>query len=140
MHSGRRLLLLPGIALAALLTGCGGSPTAPLQTTVVAQGSDTLQAGLLVTVPFSTDGAGRVDANVDWTFASNGVDLGIFGGTCTVIDARSFSCGTPLAWAAGPAKPVTATIANAEARAYTLVIQNMGPGGESLSWQVTLTR
>jgi hypothetical protein len=132
-------------ALAAVLPSCGGgsstpsTPTTP-QTTVVAQGSGTLQVDFIGAVNFSTPAAGRLEVTVDWTFASNDIDIAVFAGSCTATQIINLACGAPAAFSDSLNKPERLSIASAAAGAYTLGIENLGPGNESLSYQVTLTR
>jgi hypothetical protein len=75
------------------LGGCGGSsstptpvptptPTPPPVARVVMEGSEHgLEALTLLWVPFMTSATGALDATVDWTSASNDVDVYLAKGT-----------------------------------------------------------
>src|SRR4051794_40592735 len=57
--------------------GCGPSPSpSPQQVTrVVSQGSGSLPSHVLAPIIFTTTAAGNVGVEVDWTFATNNVDI-----------------------------------------------------------------
>jgi hypothetical protein len=132
-----------------LISACGGggstSPTPPVttpapQTTVVVQGSGPLLAGFAAVVPFSTNATGRLEVVLDWTFASNDLDIGIFRGACSV---QQFNAGQCVAIASAEStinKPERLTIPDFPPGSYTLGLGNFGPGSEGYSYQVTLTR
>jgi len=150
-------LLLCTILL-VVLPGCGGGPTqpptpAPTPTpapvrTVLGSGSTALALEEFVVVSFDTSAAGSLDATVDWTFASNLLLMYITQGACTVeqfaedVCPDDPACGCRFAVRAeNPSlKPRVLTHANAAAGPYTLIVWNLGPEDESISYQVGLTR
>lgn len=152
MSRGRRLSsCLLSAALAASLAACGGgsSPTTPTPTPtpvptppppqVVAQGSDTLEAEFTGRLAFTTTRAGMLEATVDWTYATNDVDVALVQGDCSFEQAVAQQC-TVLAFSVSTtAKPEKITASNAAAGTYTLFIENTGPGDESVAFQVVLT-
>ncbi len=151
MSRGRRLFpYLVSAALAASLAACGGSsPSAPTPTPtpvptppppqVVAQGNDTLEAEFTGRLAFTTTRAGTLEATVDWTYATNDVDVALVQGDCSFEQATAQQC-TVLAFSVSTtAKPEKITASNAAAGTYTLFIENTGPGDESLAFQVVLT-
>jgi len=149
MRTTKRTAVFVTAALAVLLKGCGGgggstpttpSPTPAVPTTVVVtQGSGTLRAGFVGVVRFTTTAAGRLDVTVDWTFASNDLDIGLFAGSCTAQQVVDRLCGASVASAETLNKPERLSLANMAAGAYTLVVDHLGSRNESISYQVTLT-
>jgi hypothetical protein len=146
--------------LALVLPGCGGgsgpttpsTPTpapVPVRTTVV-QGVGTLAAPEangnthFGTVPFTTSSAGTVEATVDWTFPTNTVWMFIAMGSCSGQQFANVACpdgpGCPCQFATGSEasapKPRVLTVSNAAAGPYTLIVWNLGPREESVSYQV----
>jgi hypothetical protein len=151
MIQRRRAFAIVLFALAAALSGCGGSgnsPTAPTPSatpiptvrTEVAAGSASVPARVLALVPFTINAAGTLDATVDWTFATNDVHVYLITGSCTSVEqfngrqcfVGAFSESTLL-------KPERVTFAGVQPGTYTLGIGNVGPGDESVSFEVVLT-
>jgi hypothetical protein len=99
-------------------------------------------------VSFDTSAAGSLDATVDWTFASNLLLMYITQGTCTVdqfaedVCPDDPACGCRFAVRAENPfmKPRVLTHPNATPGPYTLIVWNLGPEDESISFQVGLTR
>lgn len=141
--------------IAAMVAGCGGgsSPSAPSTprptpaptptTLVVRQSSFTgLDPDYLLVVPFTTTTRGDLEAVVDWTFATNDLDLILVAGTdpCSTGDEIDFRTCSILAAQIDPtAKPERLRVPSLAAGTYTLYIGNHGPGEESLSFQILLT-
>lgn len=139
----------------SVLSGCGGgsNPAGPTPTpvptprptpvtTTVREGTFTgLGPNRVLVVPLQVLFSGEVRAVVDWTFASNDIDIAIAAGELTCIDANNVFdpriCQLAAA-AAGTTKPERFT-AQLNAGTYTLYIENAGPSEESLSYQVLLT-
>ncbi len=149
-------LALP-LSMLVVSVACGGGGDGPTDGTkvpsrsVVAQGGaqvgDPLTAlvqgrlcDFLAFVPFTTPGAGTLDATVDWTYASNDLDLHLERGECTCALAQADACQDIASSESTTAKPERLTVANLAAGSYTLVIVNAGPERESLSYSVGLTR
>jgi hypothetical protein len=115
---------------------------------VVTSGSTTLVVEEFVVLPFTASGAGALDATVDWTFASNLLVMYITQGECTGAQFADDACPDDPACACRFAvrsenpfiKPRVLTLANAAAGPYTLIVWNLGPSDESISFQVGLTR
>jgi hypothetical protein len=153
MSRGRRLCAyLSGAALAASLAACGGGgggggPTTPTATpvptptppVVVASGGGQVPGADLGRVAFTTTRTGNLEVTVDWTFATNDVDVALVRGDCSFDQFLGQQC-TILAFSLSEtAKPERIRSDNAAAGTYTLFIENVGPGAESVSFQVVLT-
>jgi hypothetical protein len=91
-------------------------------------------------VPFTTPALGTLDATVDWTVASNDIDVYLERGECTCAMALADACQDVASSESTTAKPEKLTVTNLSAGSYTLVIGNAGPGRESSSYEVGLTR
>jgi hypothetical protein len=146
------------LAAVMALPACGGSdrivdppppppPPAPVRT-VLGSGSTALAVEEFVVVSFATTAAGALDATVDWTFASNLLLMYITQGDCTVEQFAEDVCPDDPACACRIAvrsenpfvKPRVLSLASAAAGPYTLIVWNLGPEDESISFQVGLTR
>ena len=148
----RTLPYLVSCALVLSLVACGGDgggsvpPTAPPTPpppppppAVVSQGVGlALEAGFTGRVIVTTTQAGTLKATVDWTFDENDIDVGIFAGDCSFDQFVGGQCEMVAASASTTAKPERIEGA-ASAGTYTLFIVNIGPGDETLSYQVVLT-
>jgi hypothetical protein len=84
--------------------------------------------------------AGTLEVVVDWTFSSNAVGFGVYRGNCTFTQWYADACQQIDIRMLTNAKPARLTISNFGAGAYTLVIANGGPGAESGTYQIFLTR
>jgi len=124
----------------------GGSPSptptpAPV-TTVVTQGTYTgMQPRLLGYIPFTTTATGTIEVTIDWTFASNDVDLFLVRGTnpCTVAMFNDRTCPFLGTAESVTAKPERVRVQNLAAGAYSFYAVNFGTSNESIAYQVTLT-
>jgi hypothetical protein len=106
---------------------------------VVSQGVGlSLEAGFTGRVIVTTTRAGTLKATVDWTFDENDIDVGLFTGDCSFDQFVGGQCEMVAASASTTAKPEQIQGA-APAGTYTLFIVNIGPGDETLSYQVVLT-
>jgi hypothetical protein len=111
------------------LAACGGnaSPTAvtlatppppPPAPRVIAQVAGPIPAETAAYTQFTVDATGKLEVTVDWTYATNDIDLFLVKGTCTDEQIDSGDCcgilGSGAAAAArphqgpGPAGPLTA--------------------------------
>jgi hypothetical protein len=144
--------------LCGTLFGCGGGGGSnPMASTPVAQRrlltSGTFQltdpatafastGGLLssdfAVVPFNVGTAGTLDASVNWTFASNDIDIAIVQGNCTLEQAVADNCGTELVTGVTVTKPETVRT-SVSTGPHTLVLLNLGPGSESGTFEIFLT-
>jgi hypothetical protein len=76
---------------------------------------------------------------VDWTFAANDVDVLLARGDCSFDQLEALQCPIVVFSVSTTAKPEKIRTENAAAGAYTLFVENTGPGDESVSFQVVLT-
>ncbi|PYQ40706.1 MAG: hypothetical protein DMF77_17785 [Acidobacteria bacterium] len=92
-------------------------------------------------VVFTTTAAGSVGITVDWTFATNDVDIFLARGSepCTLQTFNDRSCGFIATEESFSMKPEKLTIPSLAAGTYSLYIANFGDTDESVAWQVTLT-
>jgi hypothetical protein len=123
--------------------GCPPPPTTqPAQVTrIVSQGNDSLESNILGFVVFNTTASGTIGVEVNWTFATNDVDIYLARGN-DPCDEDSFNNGTCAFIAteeSASMKPERLTVPNLAAGTYTLYIANFGDTDESVAWQVTLT-
>jgi hypothetical protein len=88
---------------------------------------------------FTTTAAGTLEAQCDWTFASNDIDIGIFRGSCSFDQLLADQCNVLVESISATAKPERVSAANAPAGLYTLIILSVGNTAESGNCQVFLT-
>jgi hypothetical protein len=139
---------------AVLLAACGGdsgttptvvatpAPPPPPVTTIIAQGAFTgLESRYLAFLPVSVTATGRLEVTVDWTFASNDIDIYVTQGTdpCTVQQFNTGTCPFLAFSESTSAKPERVTIASVAAGPHTLYIANFGSSEEAVSYQILLT-
>jgi hypothetical protein len=137
--------------LGAGLPGCGGgsSTTAPVPpptvppppvTTLIEEGNFSgLEARVLTAVPFDTVATGTIEATVDWTFATDNVEVYLVRGTCTVDQFNNLTCPF-VAFSESPtAKPERIRATNQAPGSFNLYIGNRGPAEEAVSFQIFLT-
>ena len=139
--------LTGAVALALLLGGCGGPKCStcppppspfPFGKTLVAEGSlSRLARTTLASVPFRIPTLGLVDVTVDWTLATDNVDVYVALGSCTVDQFNT--CRFVAYSESTSAKPELVGVSQLTAGEYTLLIGNRGPDEESVSYQVFLT-
>lgn len=149
------------MALAAFLPACGGGgggsnnptpvtqPPAPVRTSLGTQGFSVLgtdaanRAGFErdeVHAPLVLTQSGSLEIIVDWTFASNDVDINLYSGTCTFQLLTTSGC-TRIANADSVTqKPERLNVANLAAGSYTVGVTNFGRSNESGVIQAFLTR
>ena len=144
------------------LAGCGGdggritAPPTPTPTpgpvrTSVAQGTTTIpgpddEFTYFRTVPFSTSLAGTIEATVDWTFPANEVWMYLTSGICApgqfanpdCPGGPSCTCQFLVESETAVPKPRVLTVPGAAAGTRTLILWNLGPREEALSYQVVL--
>jgi hypothetical protein len=154
------LLCLTVVAAALVLPSCGGggaggcaanpagpgcqpsaSPSPTQVTRVVSQGNRALGSKFLAPVVFTTTAAGTVAVEVNWTFATNNVDIFLARGSepCTLQTFNNRSCGFIATEESTSMKPEKLTVTGLAAGTYTLYVGNYGASDESVAYQVTLT-
>lgn len=157
MKTTRRLFALAtAVAFALLLGGCGGgddppclNPTAPgcqpsplpspeVRTLILEGSFSGLEELMLARVPFDTPSTGRIEATVDWTFATDDVDIYLVRGTCTLDQFNTGTCPFVTFSESASTKPETISAGNQAASSYSLYIGNRGPAQESVSFQIFL--
>jgi hypothetical protein len=109
-----------------------GGGTFTLADVATANGAGLAQDIYLVTFVVSGSGTGTVDATVNWTFASNDIDIGIFRGDCLAGACDLLAASETLS------KPETVR-ASVTSGTHTLAILNYGPGSESGTYEIFLT-
>lgn len=152
----RMVSLLSAGVLSLGLIACGGgegssSPTAatpvtpptppPPVTTVIAQGSFTgLGPRVLGRLPpFTTTATSTLEAVVDWTHATNDVDIYLVRGTCAFEQFVAGRCDVVAFSESVSAKPERIRVAAAPAGTFELLIGNLGPTEEACSYQIFQT-
>jgi hypothetical protein len=153
------LLSLTVVAAALVLPSCGSggggcaanpagpgcqpspSPSPALVTRVVSQGNAPMGSKFVAPVVFTTTAAGSVGITVDWTFATNDVDIFLARGSepCTLQTFNDRSCGFIATEESFTMKPEKLTVPSLAAGTYSLYIANFGDTDESVAWQFTLT-
>jgi hypothetical protein len=142
----RRWLLM----LALFGVSCGGNtpvnvtppttlPPPPAPPRVVSEGAQPLEVEFIGRTQFNITLAGRLDATVDWTFATNDLDVWLVRGDCSFEQFFDGGCTVLASSESATAKPERITAANAAPGLHSMFIGNAGPDDESLSWQVVLT-
>lgn len=150
MRVAPKFLALVFLCVALALPGCGGgkgvttptptpTPPPPPVTTLIGEGSFSgLGARVLASVPFNTSATGTIEATVDWTFATDNVDIYLVRGTCTVDQFNNLTCPF-VAFSESPvAKPERLSASNQAAGSFNLYIGNRGPAEEAVSFQIFL--
>jgi hypothetical protein len=96
---------------------------------------------MLVFLPFSVTATGRLEVLVDWTFATNNVDVFVTQGTdpCTIQQFNTGTCSFLGLSVSAAAKPERVTIPSIGAGPHTLYVGNRGSVDEAVSFQITLT-
>lgn len=138
------------VALVGLTASCGGgspsrpSPTptpslTPLPPVIVAERTGVaLPNGFIAWLPFPTSRAGRLDATADWTLGTNNLDVYLVRGECNYDQLAAGQCEVLVASESLTAKPETVRYESPAASTYTIFVNNLGPGDESVSFQVVL--
>jgi hypothetical protein len=124
---------------------CAPSPTPPPPpaqvTRVVSEGNAPMRSKFVAPVVFTTTASGAVAVTVDWTFATNDVDIFLARGSepCTLQTFNDRSCGFIATEESFSMKPEKLTVPSLAAGTYSLYIANFGDTDESVAWQFTLT-
>jgi hypothetical protein len=110
--------------------------------TLLNQGSSTnLLAHHVHFQAFTTVATGRIDAIVDWTFATDTVLVVVATGHFTCYDGQvvNFNTCNVIASVRGATKPEKLSLPGQPAGVYTLYVDNIGPDTEAISWQIFVT-
>jgi hypothetical protein len=137
--------------LLAGLVACGGDgptnvtppppppPTPPPPVVVSQIQGFALRAGFASFANFSTTSTGTLEATVDWTFATNDLDVYLTPSTCTFAQLAANQC-TMIAFSESEtAKPEKARATNVAPGNYIIWIHNVGPADDTLSYQVVFS-
>jgi hypothetical protein len=87
----------------------------------------------------TTTEVGTIEATVDWTYATNDVDVFLARGTCPEIEFIPELCRIVASAASATAKPERLRAPNQPAATYTLIVVNCGREDESIAYQVLFT-
>jgi len=137
-------------SVALLLADCGGSnsstgpsptPAPTPVTNVIFSGGEAIASKFILYYPFTTTATGTIGVLVDWTFATNDVDIYLARGTvpCSLEQFNNRQCTWLGSAESTTAKPERLSVPNLAAGPYTLYIVNFGNTQESMSFQITLT-
>jgi hypothetical protein len=145
---GRRISLLRlfgSVSSLVMLAACGSStPAAPApiqvvtNTRLVVEGSDSLDVNFAIGTYFTTDRAGVIDVTVDYTSAGSQILVWIARGECTEEQFQDEQCNYGATSFSGD-KPRKVSITGAAAGTYTLIVANLGPDEEQISFRGMLT-
>jgi len=149
---GRIVWSAIGLLLCLQFVACGGgsnpaaptptpTPTpAPVTDTLLQGGVPNMEVLVLYTAgAFTTTVTGRLEVTVDWTFATDNLDVYVARGTCTVDQVNQRTCSLAGVSESTTAKPERITVSGLAPGTYSFMIGNRGPAVESASYQVTLT-
>jgi hypothetical protein len=124
-------------------------PAAPSAGTVIAEGTVNLEpntaggsADYRRYIPFAQpQDASQTEIRVDWTSPLNHVTASFYQGECS--GGRFPSCTAGLRYITGTSsddrKPVSLSVASLVADIYTISIDNLGPGAETVHYEVRIT-
>jgi hypothetical protein len=116
--------------------GGGGTVTQPPVPTRqrIANGTFNLPPGAVFIQEFIVNRTGTADARVNWTSPGNDVDIALVRGRCL-----TGTCGQLLAADVTLGKPAVVQQSNLAPGDYSLLIENLGPGGEAGSYELFFT-
>lgn len=137
----RPILAAAVLAPALLAPGCKVTDPDPEQT-VIADREWTLEPLTLLVgdLDITGVGEGRVDATVEWTLASNDVDLYVTAQACTAEMFNRGSCAFRAQADSATAKPERLTFTVSGGDRYKFWIVNVGPQRESGTLRMILSR
>jgi hypothetical protein len=144
-HEGMRVLsVVAGLLWIAGLTACGGgsdpivrpTPTpTPTPPVVLSSGGGALEVGFIAMAqPIVTTSSGALEVTVDWTFATNDIDVLLARGACSFEQLDAGQCNIAASATSATAKPERVRTSGA-AGTYTLFVENNGPADDSASYQ-----
>jgi hypothetical protein len=94
----------------------------------------------VVSLPFTTASAGRLDTTVDWTLPDSSIAVYLVRGECTLDQLNARTCDFVNRMEASPfPKPHVLSADNVAAGTYELIVGNAGSEDESVSAQVVLS-
>ena len=135
---------------ATALPGCGGgggggvvTPSRTPVRSVVSQRGWQLDVLEFLMTDISITGSGgtaTVDATVEWTFATNDVDLYVTNTSCTVEMLILDGCAYVARANSATAKPERVSFSVSAATSYRFWILNFGPTRESGTFEVAMTQ
>jgi hypothetical protein len=137
-------LFLPVFSLLVLAACESSTPTAPgglaqaANARVVLEGSESLAVDFAFLRLFTTDRSGIIDATVDYTRAASQIIIWIAKGQCTGEQFEAERC-TYVATSFAGEKPRKVSVTGAAAGEYTLIVGNLGPDDEQVSFRTVLT-
>ncbi len=145
----RAVPLAAVLAATASLGGCGSS-TSPSGAATPTPGPNTVALGSLAplappanhffAIPVTTAAAGTLTLRVNWTSAANVLLVGIATSTCTVPKYLNATCTfISVDGTAATTASKTLTTGALAAGSYVVIIDNQGPGNESVTYSLTLT-
>ena len=141
----RRVVPLAGILVMVCSLGGCGSSTSPSGTASPTPGPNTVALGSVLplahqffVIPVATASAGILTLQVNWTSASDVLSVGIATSTCTVVAYANAAC-TFLSVDGSVATTATKTVTTGVVppEAYVIIIDNQGPGNESVTYSLT---
>jgi hypothetical protein len=138
----RPILAAAVLAPALLVPGCNGVTDPERERTVIADREWTLEPLTLLVgdLDITGVGEGRVDATVEWTLASNDVDLYVTAQACTAEMFNRGGCAFRAQADSATAKPERLTFNVSGGDRYKFWIVNVGPQRESGTLQMILSR
>lgn len=143
--AARALLVVLTVALPGCGGGGGGSsspstvPPAPVRRQIANFNFALAELFDLARGEFTTTATGTLEAQCDWTFPSNDIDIGIYRGSCSFSQIIADQCNTLVESISATAKPERVSATNVPAGLYTLIIASLGNTQESGNCQVFLT-
>lgn len=145
--SGKARAALLLAAMAIVLPSCdggggGGTTTGPPTPTRIVLGTLSfslgVEEGAFADATITGSGSGTLDATANWTFASNDVDIYITNTSCANVFLGS--CPFLAKADSTTAKPERVTLNVSAGNTYRVWVVNFGPGTESGTLEVGLTR
>lgn len=136
-----RLVFSDGSAQQATPRAMAVAPRASPSGIVAAEGAVLMDAPLPGNrfIPFTLPrDASQIDISVDWTSVLNTVDVVLWQGSCSGTSLCGGLQFLPLPSVTG-FKPVRKSTPNLSAGEYTLRIDNLGPGAETVRYEVRFT-
>jgi hypothetical protein len=146
--------LAVALASALLIPGCGGGdgddddgvvvvggPGGPSRAIITEQGWALDPLGILqIDVVISGSGNGTVEATVEWTFATNDVDIYVTAPACTTSQLALEQCPYKAKADSTTAKPERVSFSVSAGETHRFWVVNFGPQRESGTFQAVLSR